>query len=132
MTDGNDINSTVGELLDSTYTGWDKIRLYSWHWGLGNNYQDPRQLYDLNKFNTTTINSSSLEHPSNNVSKIKIFDRKRRTLFSKKKDFVLELLIEGVTIGDTYHAVITNVCPDKRLFGRDMLHSEIGKWYCLR
>lgn len=122
------IDSVLGRLLYWKYPKWRKKTLYSWCWGLGNGYLEPKAVYDLRRFNVETFNLSHIDSDSAPIDVVKTYERERRTLFGRKKDVILELLITGVDIGRTYHFVVTNMRPDTDMFSKEKLYSGIGKW----
>ena len=123
------IDSKIGELLTFNYNGWQKKRLYAWNWWPISDRLKPEKLYDLNKFNLKNSDYSSLfSGPFIGITEIKIYDRERETLFGKKKDILLDLLVKRNVTGHSYHMVVTNMCPNVDLFGKNVLYTGIGNW----
>jgi len=125
------IDSMIKGILNWRYPEWDKKMLYSWTWALGSGYLQPKEVYrdSSEDFRVDKYDLSKMTQTyPDGIAMVKTFYKDKKTLFRRKRDVVLDLLIEGEDIGHSYHAVVSTVKPDEDLFGKGTLYSGIGKW----
>jgi hypothetical protein len=123
------IDSIIEVLLKNTRADWKNQLLYSWNWGLGNNYLSPTEMYDLKKYSRVPVDMSPISENPNYDIRAKMYERQKKFLMmTLKNEFIMELYIPNETIGDSRNIVVTNVTPDTRLFGKGIISFQMGKW----
>jgi hypothetical protein len=133
--------------LNESGIDWKNETLYSWNYGPRRETLSPGLIYTGdNQFNKLSVKENYTTSDGISVS---LYESKKTNLQkyidnhsslqrlqvkffpeSFTEDlFLLSLRVKLFQGLSPEHFVVTNLCPDVTLFGKDALYSAIGKWY---